>query len=206
MSIAEQPGCSNSGRGITVNRQRQEGNPVLKYVRNVRFEWGDIPVDFEVGRDCGVLYLALTYHRKQPHYIHSRIDPHTKHMLWELNRLCATSQWTLILCYSVEEAAEYLENLKLSENRDPSYQSKKGPVPKDERERLLNAAIGVLTGARSVTKTDAKHLLATFGSLSEIAKATEEQLALCPGLGPIRAKNLHTYLRTNLRNQLFKPH
>lgn len=131
---------------------------------------------------------------------------------------------------------------------------KPASVPVDERTALQNAAIGILTGARSVTKTDAQRygiwtsvtrsvdlfprkicniswnwehflrilnvrtmkflqmqtsvhlssfnscfffrLLYNFGSLKAIAEASEEQLALCPGLGPIRAKNLYNYLRT----------
>ncbi|KAK6047119.1 DNA repair protein Rad10, partial [Cooperia oncophora] len=54
-------GTSVGGAGsrLIVNRRRQEGNPVLKYVRNVRYEWGDIGPDFECGSTCGVLYLAL---------------------------------------------------------------------------------------------------------------------------------------------------
>ena len=49
----------SAGSGLVINRRRQEGNPLLKYVRNVRYEWGDIGPDFECGSNCGVLYLAL---------------------------------------------------------------------------------------------------------------------------------------------------
>lgn len=45
-----------------------------------------------------------------------------KHQLRELNLLCYRMEWTLVICYSVEEAGEYIENLKLVENRDPSAQ------------------------------------------------------------------------------------
>ena len=48
-----------SGSKLVVNRRRQEGNPVLKYVTNVRYEWGDIGPDFECGSTCGVVYLTM---------------------------------------------------------------------------------------------------------------------------------------------------
>ncbi|KAK6727703.1 hypothetical protein RB195_005407 [Necator americanus] len=198
---------------LVVNRRRQEGNPVLKYVRNVRYEWGDIATDFECGPTCGVLYLALKYHKLHPNYILTRLSGKDEnkyacrillalcnvdeptHTLRELNLLCYRMDWTMVLCYSVEEAAEYIENLKLADTRDATFK-KPVTVPVDERTTLQNAAVGLLTGARSVTKADAQRLLYNFGSLKAIAEASEERLALCPGLGPIRAKNLYNYLRT----------
>ncbi|WKX89546.1 hypothetical protein Q1695_008869 [Nippostrongylus brasiliensis] len=167
------------GSKLIVNRRRQEGNPVLKYVRNVRYEWGDIGPDFECGSTCGVLYLALKYHKLHPNYILTRLSGK------EENKYACR----------VEEAAEYIENLKFADTRDPTFK-KPVFVPVDERTALQNAAVGILTGARSVTKADAQRLLFNFGSLKAISEASEEQLALCPGLGPIRAKNLFNYLRT----------
>ncbi|WKX89544.1 hypothetical protein Q1695_008869 [Nippostrongylus brasiliensis] len=212
--VDEQGSASNApGSKLIVNRRRQEGNPVLKYVRNVRYEWGDIGPDFECGSTCGVLYLALKYHKLHPNYILTRLSgkeenkyacrilltlcnvDEPRHTLRELNLLCYRMDWTIVLCYSVEEAAEYIENLKFADTRDPTFK-KPVFVPVDERTALQNAAVGILTGARSVTKADAQRLLFNFGSLKAISEASEEQLALCPGLGPIRAKNLFNYLRT----------
>uniref|UniRef100_A0A158P8M6 DNA_mis_repair domain-containing protein n=1 Tax=Angiostrongylus cantonensis TaxID=6313 RepID=A0A158P8M6_ANGCA len=103
----------NGGSRLVVNRRRQEGNPVLKYVRN--------------------------YHKLHPNYILSRLSgkdenkyacrilltlcnvDEPRHTLRELNLLCYRMDWTLVLCYSVEEAAEYIENFKLSDNRDPAF-------------------------------------------------------------------------------------
>ncbi|KIH51980.1 DNA repair protein rad10, partial [Ancylostoma duodenale] len=136
----------NSGAGgaagsrLVVNRRRQEGNPVLKYVRNVRYEWGDIGTDFECGPTCGVLYLALKYHKLHPNYILTRLSGKDE------NKYACR----------VEEAAEYIENFKLADSRDPAFKKPAASVPVDERTALQNAAIGILTGARSVTKTDAQ--------------------------------------------------
>ncbi|VDL73022.1 unnamed protein product [Nippostrongylus brasiliensis] len=153
------------------------------------------------------------YHKLHPNYILTRLSgkeenkyacrilltlcnvDEPRYTLRELNLLCYRMDWTIVLCYSVEEAAEYIENLKFADTRDPTFK-KPVFVPVDERTALQNAAVGILTGARSVTKADAQRLLFNFGTLKAISEASEEQLALCPGLGPIRAKNLFNYLRT----------
>ncbi len=45
---------------ILVNR-RQEGNPVLKHIRLMRWQYADIVPDYMVGADSAVLFLSLKY-------------------------------------------------------------------------------------------------------------------------------------------------
>uniref|UniRef100_A0A915AFS8 ERCC1-like central domain-containing protein n=1 Tax=Parascaris univalens TaxID=6257 RepID=A0A915AFS8_PARUN len=59
---------------LAINRRRQEGNPVLKYIRNVPFEWADIKADFEAGKEMGILYLSLKWHKLHPGYIETRMN------------------------------------------------------------------------------------------------------------------------------------
>lgn len=40
-------------------------------------------------------------------------------LLRDLNMLCYRAKWTMIMSYSIEEAGEYIENLKLAEKRNP---------------------------------------------------------------------------------------
>lgn len=47
-----------------------------------------------------------------------------------------------------------------------------------------------------VSQTDAKMLLSNYGSICEIAKANQDSLEKCPGLGPIKAQNVHNFFRT----------
>jgi len=54
--------------------------------------------------------------------------------------------------------------------------------------------VSALTTVRSINRTDATTLLATFGSLEKVVKATPETLGLCPGLGPQKANRLHRVL------------
>lgn len=44
---------------------------------------------------------------------------------------------------------------------------------------------------RGVNKTDVLTLGATFKTVTSIMKATMEELAACPGLGPTKVKRLH---------------
>lgn len=53
---------------------RQRGNPILKSVTNVQWEFDDsIIPDYVVGATAGILYLSLRYHQLNPDYIHNRL-------------------------------------------------------------------------------------------------------------------------------------
>ncbi|KAH7717078.1 helix-hairpin-helix domain-containing protein family protein [Aphelenchoides avenae] len=209
---------------LQVNRKRQEGNPLLKYIRNVPYEWAAIKADFECGKGIGLLYLSLKYHKLHPGYIETRFPDGNAYnakemsvedasfLLRDINMFCYRSGWTLILSYSVEEAAEYIENLKLAEKRNaqsvinnmhqyklqrqqgPGY---KGPSAKEKSMKLYEDAVKFLSSIRAVSQTDAKRLLSTFGSIQAISKAHQEQLEMCPGLGPIKAQNVYNFFRTS---------
>ncbi|CAG9535908.1 unnamed protein product [Cercopithifilaria johnstoni] len=222
----EIPSSSQSGTTLlnsklVINRKRQEGNPVLKYIRNVPFEWADIKADFEAGREMGILYLSLKWHKLHPNYIETRINSddggyaikillvlvnvEPRHILRELNLFCYRTGWTLMLCYSAEEAAEYLENLYFSKNKNE--QSAVNAVQERKRKRLclpeddneLHQAAKFLTVIRSLTISDAQRLIATFGSIRKIANADIDRLLLCPGLGPTKARNVHAFFRTTFQ-------
>ncbi|VDM44179.1 unnamed protein product [Toxocara canis] len=224
---------------LAINRRRQEGNPVLKYVRNVHFEWADIKADFEAGKEMGILYLSLKWHKLHPGYIETRmnsddtgyavkvllvlVNVDQRFMLRELNLFCYRTGWTLLLCYSAEEAAEYLESLHISRNKDEqsavsAVQEKKkkrqGVTETNESSQVfffparvptfktdldfqqIQLAVGFLSGIRSVSTSDAQRLISTFGSIHTIANAGVEKLSLCPGLGPVKAENIYTFFRT----------
>ena len=51
----------------------QRGNPVLKNIRSVPWEFGDIVADYEMGTVMCALFLSLRYHNLNPNYIHERL-------------------------------------------------------------------------------------------------------------------------------------
>ncbi|VDN30839.1 unnamed protein product [Gongylonema pulchrum] len=133
------------------------------------------------------------------------VNVEPRHILRELNLFCYRTGWTLVLCYSAEEAAEYLENLHIS--RYKNEQCAVNAIQERKRKRLglaenydeFNQAVSFLTAIRSVTTTDAQRLLATFGSVRKIANADIDRLLLCPGLGPTKAGKIHAFFRASFR-------
>ncbi|XP_056283673.1 DNA excision repair protein ERCC-1 [Pseudoliparis swirei] len=198
------PKPMGSGSSIIVS-PRQRGNPILKCVRSVPWEFGDVVPDYVLGQTTCALYLSLRYHHLNPNYIHDRLkllgntftlrvllaqvdvkDPH--HTLKELARICIMADCTLILAWSPEEAGRYLETYK-------SYENKPADMLKEQVEKnYLSKVTDCLTTVKYVNKTDAITLLSTFSSVEGIINASKEDLVLCPGLGPQKARRLYDVL------------
>ncbi|KAI7884297.1 excision repair cross-complementing 1-like protein [Lichtheimia hyalospora FSU 10163] len=203
---SKQPPRRSGGNAILVNYARQKENPVLRLVHNVPWEPSDvIRCDFAVGQTTGVLYLSLRYHRLNPGYIYDRmssmarmyvlrillvlVDIDNYHdALRELNRSAILNNYTMVLAWSKEEAARYLETYKAFENKSPDLIRER---PVDDFYAQMTDA---LTNVRSVNKTDVLTLLSSFGSLHGIANASTDQLAMCPGFGEQKVKRLQLAL------------
>ncbi|VIO97383.1 Helix-hairpin-helix motif family protein [Brugia malayi] len=169
----------------------------------------------------GILYLSLKWHKLHPNYIETRINSdgagyaikillvlvnvEPRHILRELNLFCYRTGWTLMLCYSAEEAAEYLENLHISRNRNEQsainamQERKKKRLCLPDEDNEFHQAVKFLTVIRSLTVSDAQRLIATFGSIRKIANADIDRLLLCPGLGPTKAGNIHAFFRSSFQ-------
>ncbi|XP_015604296.1 DNA excision repair protein ERCC-1 isoform X2 [Cephus cinctus] len=184
---------------------RQKGNPLLKSITVVPWEYGDITPDYVMGKGLCALFLSIRYHQLNPDYIHNRLkllgnaydlrvllvqvdvaEPH--HSLKHLTRICILADLTLMLAWNAEEAGKVIETYKCYENKPPDMIMERNNL--DPREKLVNA----LTSVRSVNKTDATNLLSNFGTLSDIIKATPHKLELCPGFGTQKALRLHKML------------
>uniref|UniRef100_S4RZP7 DNA excision repair protein ERCC-1 n=1 Tax=Petromyzon marinus TaxID=7757 RepID=S4RZP7_PETMA len=198
------PKAAGKSNSLLVN-PRQRGNPVLKFVRNVPWEIADVVPDYVMGQTSCALFLSLRYHNLNPNYVHERLkqlgqafdlrvllvqvdvkDPH--HALKELAKMCILAECTLILAWrhadSPEEVARYLETYKAYENKPADLLKER--VEQDYLSRMTDC----LTTIKSVNKTDVITLLNTFGSLANIMEASKEDLSLCPGLGPRKARSL----------------
>ena len=196
--------------GSIIVSSRQRGNPILKSIRLVPWEFSDTIIpDYIVGAKAGALYLSLRYHNLNPEYIHERLktftgfelrillvqvdisEPH--HALKQLMRICILSELTLMLAWSQEEAGKILESYKVFENKPPDMIMEKANP--DPHSRLVDA----LTSVKSVNKTDAMTLISVFGSLEKIVNASIEDLTLCPGFGPHKAQKLHKALHQTFK-------
>ncbi|KAL1286754.1 ERCC1 [Ovibos moschatus] len=193
---APKPGAKSNS--IIVS-PRQRGNPVLRFVRNVPWEFGDVLPDYVLGQSTCALFLSLRYHNLHPDYIHQRLqslgksyalrvllvqvdvkDP--QKALKELAKMCILADCTLILAWSPEEAGRYLETYK-------AYEQKPADLLMEKLEQdFVSRVTECLTTVKSVNKTDSQTLLTTFGSLEQLIAASREDLSLCPGLGPQKVR------------------
>jgi len=130
-------------RTIQVSR-RQTNNPVLRCIRNVPWEYAEIAADYQLGSQTCCLFLSLRYHLLKPKYIYTRMEAlqrgfrlrvllcmvdtedNTKTLI-DVHKVTVVNGWTLILAWSPEEAARYLETYQVFPCRRLPYRYLPGP-------------------------------------------------------------------------------
>ena len=203
-----QASALGSGKAIIVN-SCQRGNPVLELIHGVPWTFADLSVglavDYVLGPSTGCLFLSLRYHSLKPDYIYDRLKilchggsfalrlllclvdiKDSDHAVRELTKVCLVSDVTLLLAFSNDEAATYLETFKAYQNKPSDLLKAKPSLHHPTR------AIEVISSVRTVNSTDASTLLNNFGSFAAISKACEEDLGFCPGIGGKKAKCLQS--------------
>ena len=196
---------------MLVNKN-QEGNSVLKYITNVSHQFDNILCDYEVGKSTGVLFLSIRYHRLHPNYIYERLrelgksytlrivlvlidikDP--DRTIRELTRVSFLLDFTILLSWSSEEAAKYLETLKVYENKPlDAIKKKVGNNFKDKVESFF-------TAIPSVNKTDSVTLINKFNALAIFGNdvVDVESLKNLNGIGPSKAQQILDFLDSPLK-------
>ncbi|CAH1175687.1 unnamed protein product [Phaedon cochleariae] len=197
---------SSKTHALLVN-SKQRGNPLLKAIHNVPWEYDDIIPDYQMGLTSCALFLSLRYHNLNPDYIHDRLkklgqmyqlrvllvlvdikDPH--HLLKNITRVCILADLTLILAWSSEEAGKIIETYKIYENKPADDIRERGES--SSYLRLIQA----LTSIKPINKSDAMALIDKFKTLKGILRASEFQIAEIPGFGMRKANKLYTTLHT----------
>ncbi|MCJ1462243.1 ssDNA endonuclease and repair protein rad10 [Pseudocyphellaria aurata] len=173
---------------------RQKGNPILASIRALPWEYGDIPSDYVLGNTTCALFLSLKYHRLHPEYIYARIRAlagkynlrvlltmvdiqNHEESLKELSKTSLVNNLTLILCWSAQEAAHYLELYKSYEHASPT--SIRAHQATSYSEKLVE----FITVPRSINKTDAYGLVSAFGSVRAAVNARPEEIGSITGWG-----------------------
>ena len=189
---------------------RQKGNPILKHVTQLPWEYSDIPCDYVLGATTCALFLSLKYHRLHPEYVYSRIRQLGKlynlrillamvdienheEALKELSKTSMINNLTLILCWSSQEAGRYLELFKSYEHASSAS------IRAHRAETFQESLTEFVTTPRSINKTDAASLIMNFGSLRGAVNAEPEELALVPGFGEKKVKDWYMTLREPFR-------
>ncbi len=181
---------------------KQRGNAVLNHIRNVPFNYSTMVPDYIFSPNRCALFLSCKYHNLHPKYIHRRISElrtdfdlrvllclvdieDNASTLLALNKLCVVNNMTLILAWSNEEAARYLETFKAYESKDASS------IQRREQTNFADQVSDVLTAVRSVNKTDSAQLMSQFGTLRGLMAAPMDELSLCPGIGEKKVRRLY---------------
>jgi DNA excision repair protein ERCC-1 len=203
MSVTQNP--------IIANRiQRQ--NPIIPYIKNAPIEYADIPPDFILGASTCAIFTSLKYHILHPTTVHNKISKIGKsyrlrvllaqidlddnmQVLVELNKICFINEITLILAWSPQEAARYLETFKVYENKAPTA------IKEKVETEFAPLITSILTNIRSINRTDVVTLLEGFGNLKNLCNASEHELMLCPGLGEKKVKRLHNVLHAPFKKK-----
>ena len=106
-----------------------------------------MPEDYEVNDRVSVLFLSLKYHIAYPLYIVGRLEelyrmrrnknrillvladhPDDQNTINSLTLQCLKFEVTLILCWSFEEAAQYMQTMKSYENKTQTLLEGKYPL------------------------------------------------------------------------------
>lgn len=181
---------------------KQRGNGILKHIRNVPFAFSKMVPDYIMSTSRCALFLSCKYHSLYPDYIHRRIAElktdfvlrvllvlvdveDNANTLAFLNKLAVVNNMTLILAWSEEEAARYLETYKAFDGKDASS------IQRREQSLFADQIVDVLSSVRSVNKTDSAQLLSQFSSLKAVVAATMDELCLCPGMGEKKVRRLY---------------
>ncbi|MCJ1407032.1 ssDNA endonuclease and repair protein rad10 [Ptychographa xylographoides] len=173
---------------------RQKGNPILKNITALPWEYADIPADYTLGATTCCLFLSLKYHRLHPEYIYTRIralqhqynlrvlltmvdiDNHEE-SLRELAKTSLVNNLTLMLCWSAKEAARYLEVYKSFENANANA------IRQVQGTGYAERMVDFVTTPRSINKADAVGLVSAFGSVRAAVNARPEEIAGVAGWG-----------------------
>lgn len=179
---------------------------MLASIKATAWEYSDIPADYVLGTTTCALFLSLKYHRLHPEYIYTRIRllqqnrynlrilltlvdiPNHEEPLRELSKTSLVNNVTVILCWSAQEAARYLELYKSYEHASANA------IRGQQKTTYAEQMVEFVTVPKSVNKTDAVALVSTFGSLrNAINVATEangeERLGVVQGWGEKKVRS-----------------
>lgn len=182
---------------------KQRGNGVLDYIRNVPTQFQKMVPDYIFSSTSCALFLSIRYHKMHGEYIGQRIkalrtdftlrillvlvdDDDNQKVLMALSILAVHHSMTLILAWTEEEAARYLETFKALDGKDASSIQKN-----KETGNFADQVTDYLTTCKGINKTDAASVLTQFGSVRAAMAATPDELGLIGGLGEVKVKRLY---------------
>ena len=204
---------------------KQHGNPILQHIRNVPFTYSRMVPDYIFSNTSCAIYLSCKYHILYRNYIQARIAAlktdftcrilllymdmdDTEKVLHEMNLLCVTHNFTLILGWSELEMARYIETFKVLQNRDASTIQKSKEGGMNHHHTMVDQMVDVLLSTSrkgtKLNKTDAATLLTQFTCMQQIVQATPDELSMIAGLGPTKVQGIYDTFHQPFSTKLSK--
>ena len=104
---------------------------------------------------------------------------------------CMRFEVTMIMCWSFEEAAQYLQTYKSYENKTQTILE-----GKQHGQNHFDQAVDVLGSIRRVSKNDAKRLLYNYGSIKDIIMCEDyDEFINIEGIGQSKIECITTCFR-----------
>ncbi|EJK59580.1 hypothetical protein THAOC_20175 [Thalassiosira oceanica] len=175
--------------------QKQKGNPVLLHIRNVPHKFSPMVPDY-IFAPTRIAELKNDFEFRMLLCLVD-LEDNTNPILF-LNDLSVQNNLTLILAWSEQEAARYLETVKAFDGKDLSM------IQKREFTNHIDKVSHALSSVRSVNKTDAGQLLNQFGTFKSVVNASLDELSVCPGIGPKKVARLHDAFHRPFNSEMKK--
>lgn len=188
---------------------------MIEHLKSVRHIFTDSisPAHYVLAENCCALYLNLDYHVAKPDWIYEKINElrnkyqlsllivmvnHVDYesLLKEITILAIRTNFTLLLAWSPEEAAKHIENYRLNAEKSPNIIMGRTleEVSKKSITSLQQCLVDALTSVSRISRSDATSLISsnTFDKFEDLAKASVDELALCPGISSVKAKKFYS--------------
>lgn len=177
--------------------------------------------DYEINHKTSVLFLSLAWHRTYPRYIIDRLSELynrkrdnkkillVKHDIQDENNIinniytaCMKFEATCIVCWSDEEAAQYLHTFKSYETKTDMLLQGKNEVGRLNKQLLqewdgnqnlthISLSENILSSIRRINKTDAKNLMRNYGSVEKIMECRDyNDFLQIDGIGGSKVESL----------------
>ena len=163
--------------------------------------FGETSADYVLSDTTCALFLSLRYHLLHPDYLARRLrelsnafslrlvlllvdSEDAERAVLEVTKAALVHDCTTLCAWSAPEAGRYLETLR-------AYAKKPADLIKERSDGAFLSQLGeCLTSIRPLNKTDVATLQSSFGSLAKMMHASQQELALCPGLGERKVHRL----------------
>lgn len=189
---------------------RSEG--LIKYIvgcpKEMKEELGG-GADF-VARTTGILFVRITQHRLDPNAVIARmhsmakmfrlrvlllyfdesdVDNSSSSALEDINKQCFLIGYTLIVAWSLPEAAKYVEYFFHYDNKANRTSGEKSITLRYSNDKATRVS-EIIGKIPTVNSTDSRTLMENFGNLKSVFTASEEHLLCCNGIGQKKAQRL----------------